>query len=167
MPAGLTVEIIGLGKTAAAVGATRAVLEHRPGEVINIGSAGALRDGLGGIFTPGLVVNHDFSADLIRAMGYDPQDEIEVPSGDATVLATGDAFIANPAARAALAARAHLVDMEGFAVAWACRELGVPVRLVKHVSDNADEGAMDWPTLVDVSARALGAWVADALSLPR
>ena len=49
--------------------------------------------------------------------------------------------------------------MEGYAVAYAALQFGVPVRLVKHVSDNADESAMDWPTMVDRSARALGAWL--------
>src|SRR3712207_8189119 len=43
-----------------------------------------------------------------------------------------------------LAQRAHLVDMEGYAVAYAASELGVPVRLVKHVSDNADDSALAW-----------------------
>ena len=63
--------------------------------------------------------------------------------------------------RELLAARAHLVDMEGYAVAFACARIGVPVRLVKHVSDNADESALDWPAMVDRSARALGDWLAE------
>jgi nucleoside phosphorylase len=50
--------------------------------------------------------------------------------------------------------------MEGYAVAYACRRFGVPVRLVKHVSDNADSSALDWPALVDRSAAALGEWLA-------
>jgi adenosylhomocysteine nucleosidase len=33
------------------------------------------------------------------------------------------------------------------------------VRMVKHVSDPADESANDWPTLVDQSARELAAWL--------
>jgi adenosylhomocysteine nucleosidase len=53
--------------------------------------------------------------------------------------------------------------MEGYAVAYACRELGVPVRLVKHVSDQADESALDWPELVAHSARAVGDWLAEHL----
>jgi adenosylhomocysteine nucleosidase len=44
-------------------------------------------------------------------------------------------------------------------VAFACRQFGVPVRLVKHVSDSADEAAMDWPALVDASAKILGDWL--------
>ena len=51
-----------------------------------------------------------------------------------------------PLVRDRLAERADLVDMEGYAVAFACRRLGVPVRLVKHVSDRADDSALDWPT---------------------
>ena len=47
----------------------------------------------------------------------------------------------------------------GFAVAWAAREAGVPARIVKHVSDNADETALDWANVVDRSARDLAAWL--------
>ena len=50
--------------------------------------------------------------------------------------------------------------MEGYAVAFACARIGVPVRLVKHVSDNADESALDWPAMVDRSAHELGEWLA-------
>ena len=49
--------------------------------------------------------------------------------------------------------------MEGYAFAYVAAEFGVPIRMVKHVSDNADEGAMAWPDLVDRSARELAAWV--------
>ena len=75
------------------------------------------------------------------------------------MLATGDVFVSDPAVRDRLAGRAHQADMEGYAVAYAAREAGVHVRLIKHVSDGADEGAMDWPTLVEVSAVALGEWL--------
>ncbi|UUZ59166.1 hypothetical protein [Nocardioides sp. B-3] len=49
--------------------------------------------------------------------------------------------------------------MEGYAVAWAAQQFGVPVRLVKHVSDSADESAMDWPAAIEASAVELGAWL--------
>ena len=38
-------------------------------------------------------------------------------------------------------------------------EFGVPCRLIKAVTDNADEGAMEWPALVDAAARRLGRWL--------
>ena len=159
VPAGLRKVVTGIGKTAAAVATTRAVLEERPTHLVNVGSAGALRDGLTGIFEIGRVLNHDMNGDAIRALGYEPRDAFQVgPS--AVVLATGDVFVADPLVRAQLAERAHLVDMEGFAVAYAAAELGVPVTLVKHVSDNADESAMDWVEAVAASARAVGDWLA-------
>jgi adenosylhomocysteine nucleosidase len=162
VPAHLPVVVTGLGKTAAAVATTRALLEsdHDGLTVVNIGSAGALRRGFTGLHEVGRVLNHDMNADAVRALGYDPEEEIVVGRSD-VVLASGDVFVTDPALRDALAARAHLVDMEGYAVAFACRKLGVPVRLVKHVSDNADASALDWPLLVDLSARALGEWLAE------
>lgn len=160
VPAALPLVITGLGKTAAAVATTRAVMELGGTDdvvVVNIGTAGALRPGLSGIHEPGTVLNHDLSADAIRALGYDPHERLEVGESG-VVLATGDVFVSDPLVRDRLAQGAHLVDMEGYAVAWAARELRVGVRLVKHVSDAADERAMDWPSLVERSALALGEW---------
>ncbi|KRF17154.1 nucleosidase [Nocardioides sp. Soil797] len=166
VPSHLPTVITGVGKTAAACAVARALAtaDHPDLEVINIGTAGALRDDLSGLFEPGQVLNHDISADAIRALGYDPQDHLVVGDGE-WVLASGDVFVSDPAVRTNLAARAHLVDMEGYAVVWAARQFEVPVRLVKHVSDNADEGAFAWTSLVDASARILGEWLGD--SLPR
>lgn len=161
VPADLSLVITGMGKTAAAVATARALAAYDDLAgltVLNIGSAGALRPGLSGVHEPGVVLNHDLSADVVRALGHDPQERLDVGESE-VVLATGDVFVSDPAVRDRLAARAHLVDMEGYAVAYAAREAGVPVRLIKHVSDGADEGAMDWPTLVEVSAVALGEWL--------
>jgi adenosylhomocysteine nucleosidase len=161
VPEGLPLLVTGVGKTAAAT-AVAAELAQRDTNgltVINVGTAGALRDGLSGLFTPGVVLNHELSADAIRALGIDVDDRFVVPDGDETVLATGDVFVTDPVVRAQLAERAHLVDMEGFAVAYACRQFGVPVRLVKHVSDDADETALDWASAVDNSAKALAEWL--------
>jgi len=161
VPADLSLVITGMGKTAAAVATARALAAYDDLAgltVLNIGSAGALRTGLSGVHEPGVVLNHDLSADVVRALGHDPQERLDVGESE-VVLATGDVFVSDPAVRDRLAERAHLVDMEGYAVAYAAREAGVPVRLIKHVFDGADEGAMDWPTLVEVSAVALGEWL--------
>jgi adenosylhomocysteine nucleosidase len=163
VPAGVEVVITGLGKTAAAVATARALARMNnldDLEVINLGTAGALKDGLEGLHQPGTVLNHDINADAVRALGYDPQERLTLPSGDDSVLASGDVFVTDPAVRSRLAAKADLVDMEGYAVAYTAQHFGVPVRLVKHVSDNADEAAVDWPQLVDASARVLGEWLA-------
>jgi adenosylhomocysteine nucleosidase len=162
VPPDLPLVITGLGKTAAAAVTTRALAcrdDLADLVIVNIGTAGALRDDVEGLYTPGVVLNHDISADVLRAIGHDPEERIVVGDSD-IVLATGDTFISDPAARDALAQRAHLVDMEGYAIVWAARQFGVPVRLVKHVSDNADhQAAFDWPTQVEASAKVLGDWL--------
>lgn len=166
VPADLPLVITGMGKTAAAAATARALAAYDDTAgltVLNIGTAGALRPGLAGLFEPGAVLNHDISADLVRALGHDPQELLSVGDSD-VVLASGDVFVTDPVVRDALAARAHLVDMEGYAVAYAAREAGVPVRLVKHVSDAADESAMDWPSTVEASAIVLGEWLREHAS---
>jgi adenosylhomocysteine nucleosidase len=113
-----------------------------------------------GLHEPGVVINHDINADVIRSLGYDPRERIELGPSD-IVLASGDVFVSDPLVRDRLARWAQLVDMEGYAVAYAAREFGVPVRLVKHVSDAADESALDWPTRVEASAVELGTWLSE------
>jgi adenosylhomocysteine nucleosidase len=169
VPAGLEVLVTGIGKTAAATALARHLAvrsDLADLEVVNLGTAGGLHDGLSaesGLYEIGTVLNHDINADAIRALGYDPRERLVVGPGE-TVLASGDVFVTDPAVRARLAEQAQLVDMEGYAVAYVAQELGVPVRLVKHVSDNADEGAREWASLVDRSARILGDWAATHLS---
>ena len=162
LPAGTPLVLTGIGKTPAAVAVTRALAaldDPADWQVVNLGTAGALRDDLSGLHEVATVVNHDINADAIRALGYDPGERIDLPgvTGGVT-LASGDVFVTEPAVRDRLAATADLVDMEGYAVAYACRVFGVPVRLIKHVSDSADESAHDWPAMVDRSARVLADW---------
>lgn len=169
VPPGFELLVTGIGKVAAAVAVASAVVRRRtllsdgvaprPLLVVNIGTAGALRDEMHGLYVPSRVLNHDISSDVLRSMGYPVDDDLAVDEGDGSVLATGDAFVSDPSVRAALAARAGLVDMEGFAVAHACATLGVRYRLVKHVSDNADETALNWADRIDASARVLGQWL--------
>lgn len=164
VPDGLPVLITGVGKTAAAAHLSRE-LTRRPDvtRVVNIGSAGALHDHLEGLHVVGHIIHHDISADAIRALGYEFDDELVLDPASPIRLATGDVFVTDPVVRAGLALRADLVDMEGFAIAWTARLFDVETIVVKHVSDNADEAAKDWPQLVNESARALGAWLRDSL----
>lgn len=162
VPSGARLLITGIGKVRASTALTRAlsVVHGAPiRRVINIGTAGALHDHHGGLFLPSVVVEHDISATELRAMGYPVIDRWELPDGDGSVLASGDTFVADPVRRAELATTADLVDMEGCAIAHVAAEFGVACRLVKVVSDRADEQALDWPTLVDGAARQLGDWI--------
>ena len=162
VPAELPLLVTGVGKTLAAVQVTRTLATHPRRDrltVVNIGTAGALRDGLGGTFEIGTVLNHDLSAEPIRRLGLDPRERIVLDASLPTTLASGDLFVTEAADRDRLAEQADLVDMEGYAIALACEEMGVPLRMVKHISDNADETAHDWSAAVDGCARELGAWL--------
>ena len=150
--------VTGVGKVAAAVSVTRALATgERPSEIINLGTAGALRAGLVGTREIKTVIQHDFDSPTIEALvgrAYGPP--IELLAADGPVLATGDVFVSDPVLRLRLAEHADLVDMEGYAVAAAATAFGVPVRIIKHVSDQADSGALkSWQATVDECARAL------------
>lgn len=163
----LPVLVTGPGKVNAATAVAAALAAARPVAVLNVGTAGGLRDGMHGIHEVGTVIQHDFDAAAFRALvGRDYGDPIVLADAAApgVVLATGDCFVTDTALRSRLAVEAHLVDMEGYAVAWAARAAGVPVRLVKLVSDDAGDGALrTWTETVDAHSRALAQWVREQL----
>ena len=160
---GVDVVLTGIGKVSAAVAVGRAIAERRPSRVLNVGTAGALHDGWEGVHRIGSVVEHDVDHAALGAfIGEELSGEIVLDPSVEAVLATGDAFVADDRQRAALAQRAHLVDMEGYAVARACEAAGVPVELVKVVSDSASESAAaDWLAQADHTARLIAQVVAD------
>lgn len=160
LPQDARVLVTGIGTINCAVKLCRAIEGHRPSRLINLGTAGALRDGLSGVFEISSVLQHDFSGELIAQMTGKPFPN-EVGLDTATDLptarlATGDAFISDSEVRDRLGERADLVDMEGYAVARVGRSYGIPVTLLKQVSDSADESAKrTWFDAVDRGAREL------------
>lgn len=159
----LPVLVTGIGKVNAAVAVAQTLGEHSPSGVINLGTAGALRDGLAGTHVIGTVVQHDLDdAALYALSGVHATEPIDLDPSSDIVLATGDRFVARADVRERLAVQAHLVDMEGYAIAAACRAAGVPLTIVKQVSDSADDDAgRTWRETVDACAEALGAWLRD------
>ncbi|HJR24832.1 MAG TPA: nucleosidase [Acidimicrobiales bacterium] len=155
--------LTGIGKVSAATAVAAAIADRRPSSVLNVGTAGALRDGLEGIHRVGRVLEHDVDKVLLGAMiGEELEEELVLDPAEPIVLATGDVFIQDPGVRLALAERAHLVDMEGYAIARACAAMGVPCEIVKVVSDTADEdAARSWSEQMDELARAIADVVAD------
>ena len=180
LDSGLPVLLTGMGKVnaASAVAATL-VGAVRPTCVVNLGTAGALKPGWSGTHEVRSVLQHDLDSavlhsltgetvgaplDLDLDLGLDLDTAAAAPSATGPVLATGDLFVSDEPARLRLAEHADLVDMEGYAVAAAARAAGVPVRLIKHVSDEAGEGAAKtWRESVDACAVLLAAWVRENL----
>ncbi|HET7901420.1 MAG TPA: nucleosidase [Candidatus Nanopelagicales bacterium] len=155
----LPVLVTGAGKVRAAVSTAALLATARPSCVINIGTAGGLRDGLLGVHEIGTVMQHDFNDEgVFETLGVHFGAPIAL--GEGLTLATGDRFVAGGPLREDLARRADLVDMEGYAVALAAHEAGVPVRLVKLVSDDADASALrTWAETVADHAHTLADWV--------
>ena len=176
--------VTGVGKVRAAMAVAHALGGGvRPRELVNVGTAGALHPGMVGTHEVATVLQHDFDDPALHAVtgrhdgppltlsstrAVTPEPAHALPSAPggthAPVLATGDRFVAGGPLREHLASIADLVDMEGYAVAAAGAALGVPTRLVKHVSDTADEAAgATWVEGVDACARVLAEWVGTRL----
>jgi adenosylhomocysteine nucleosidase len=131
---------------------------------VNLGTAGALHDGMTGTHVIGTVMQHDLDdAALFALSGLHFGEAVQLAESGPR-LATGDVFVSHDQTRARLASHADLVDMEGYAIARAAIAAGVPVTLVKQVSDNAGEGAgRSWRETVDDCAEVLGAWAREHL----
>ncbi|MDO5032766.1 nucleosidase [Corynebacterium sp.] len=165
LPEGAPLLITGIGTVPAAIELTSVLAAAQatgglPERVVNIGTAGALRDGLDGVFEVDRVRKHDFTLEVLTDVSrYLLPEVIELEtSGCLPVqsLATGDAFISDTATRDALAQGSGLCDMEGYAIAAACRRFGVPCTLLKQVSDTANEESFGtWASALDRAAGQL------------
>ncbi|MDJ0466220.1 nucleosidase [Streptomyces sp. H27-C3] len=161
----LPVLLTGLGKVNAAAGLAAALGRgNRPSTVVNLGTAGALRPGWHGTHEVSRVHQHDLdTAFLYLVTAHRVGLPMEI-ADDGPALATGDVFVSDEAARARLAAHADLADMEGYAVASVARQFDVPIRIVKHISDDAGEDASrTWREAVDDCAQNLASWTKDHL----
>jgi adenosylhomocysteine nucleosidase len=160
----LPVLVTGIGKVNAAVAVATILGEFSPSRIVNLGTAGALRDGMAGTYVVRRTVQHDLDDSALFALtGLRFGEPIDVAEEGVT-LATGDSFISDPVVRSRLAEGADLVDMEGYAIARAALVAQVPVTIVKQVSDTADGSASrSWRSTLDECAEQLGIWTRENL----
>jgi len=127
----------GIGKVNAAMRTMRAICEYHPDMVINFGTAGTINHKVGDIF----VCNHFIDRDLRKVTLNGVVSEIEfgrdainrVFTGHQLMYGTcntGDSFITQGAD-----IEGDVIDMESYAEADVCREMGVPFISVKYVTD--------------------------------
>ncbi|HCG46905.1 nucleosidase [Corynebacterium flavescens] len=171
IPADEPVLITGIGTLPAAIALTEVLTAARlgdglPDRVVNVGTAGALADGMTGVFEISQVLKHDFHLEILSDIHrYLLPDVIELETSGRLPtcgLATGDAFISDSVTRAALSGRASLCDMEGYAIAAVCQRFGVPVTLLKQVSDSANEEAIGtWANVLERAARQIASAATD------
>jgi adenosylhomocysteine nucleosidase len=131
----LVLAISGIGKTAAAIATATLIERYRPSAVYNFGAAGAVNRELavGAVFH----IDRIIEPDRPRLMGDGPVVHTpDLLASFATAsLATQDRPVIDEADRTMISTLADLVDMEGAAVAQACRAFSRPVYLFKIVSD--------------------------------
>lgn len=180
----------GVGKVNAAVCAQTMILRFAPRCVINLGVAGGIgRDvKIGDLVIASACVQYDFDTtafgDPLGFLSIGSENCVEIPCDPAIaqqmkqvageiyghahigVVATGDRFVADPdvceGLRQQFAAKA--CEMEGGSIAHVCKLNGVPVAVLRAISDNADDdGTMDFAEFASVSAEKSQALMAAVL----
>ncbi|WP_435298668.1 nucleoside phosphorylase [Timonella sp. A28] len=133
-----------IGKLNAALELTRALERGTYDEVLVLGTAGLIDEHLpAGVYEIAGAVQHDVE-DLAGAVGHHMAMPHKVETGrDGVIIATGDLFVQDTARVDAIRGLgASLVDMETYVYIWVCQQYGVPIRVVKAVSDSAQDGAV-------------------------
>ncbi len=126
----------GVGKINAAITAAKLIQKYKPDTVWNFGTAGGIKLDHG---------CHEMVNFVERDKGKCPEalelmlpkDPITISMGVGYTCSTGDNFVTDPN----LEHPAHVVDMEAFAIAKACKQAQVDFKCYKYVSDSADDSA--------------------------
>lgn len=166
--------VTGIGKVNAMARLATRLAKGDVSEVIVLGTAGMIDDALdlGTVYRVVIALQHDFefpsdvallaadaTTERITADEWITQrasnETLHGGAGDdpLAVIATGDVFVKDDALRATLTGQgAQLVDMESYAYAMLCHEMGMPIRIFKVPSDFADS-ATSHETWDDIVAR--------------
>ena len=135
---------IGVGKVNATYNLTKLIQEHKPSEVINYGTAGAIKKGLSGIVEVTKFYQRDMDVRglLNLKLGETPFDDINeiINLNEGYSCGSGDNFVNKQ-----IEMEIDLVDMEAYALAKVCKLESIKFRCFKYISDNADDSAsIDW-----------------------
>ncbi|MFE6735525.1 nucleoside phosphorylase [Microbacterium sp. NPDC057650] len=160
--------VTGPGKLKAAYGLTRALDAATYEEILVVGTAGAVDDDLeSGVYEVSAAIQHDVQ-DLDGVVGQHVSLPSHVETGhDGHTIATGDIFVDDPDAVARIRSLGGvLVDMETFSFIWVAQQFGVPIRVLRAVSDRAQDGATQlWDEVVAACSSQLWERVKDEYAL--
>jgi adenosylhomocysteine nucleosidase len=152
---GILLIISGMGFLKGAVALSQVLQRQEKGvnsitRVINYGIAGSLtgRFSLGEVVSVDRVVKYNpveftktrFNKFFASAF---PEIRLNDRAEDAVVLATSDHPILTEADAGLAARHAHLVDMEGYGYAFVAGNYGIPVQIIKGISDFARKESED------------------------
>ena len=134
----------GVGKVNATYNLTKLIQKHKPSEVINYGTAGAIKKGLSGIVEVTKFYQRDMDVRglLDLKLGETPFDNINeiIKLKEGYSCGSGDSFVDKK-----IEIEVDLVDMESYALAKVCKLEDINFKCFKYISDNADENATsDW-----------------------
>lgn len=135
--------VTGPGKLKAAVHLTRALSGAHYDEIVVVGTAGAVDDDLASdVYEVAAAIQHDVQ-DLDGVVGHHLSLPARVETGrEGLVIATGDSFIDDAEVVGRIRSLGGvLVDMETYPLVWVAQEFGVPIRVLRAVSDRAQDGA--------------------------
>lgn len=143
--------VTGPGKMKATYALTRALDARAYDEILVVGTAGAIDPlFLDDLYEVSAAVQHDVS-DLDGVVGQHVSlpARVEV-ARDGVTIATGDYFVDDAeAVQAIRTLGAGLVDMETYSYIWVAEQFGVPIRVLKAVSDRAQDDATNtWDVTV-------------------
>ena len=135
---------IGVGKINATYYLTKLINKHKPSEVINYGTAGAVNKKLSGMVecTKFFQRDMDVRGLLDLKLGETPFDNINeiIISDEGYSCGSGDSFVNKQ-----IEMSVDVVDMEAYALAKVCKLEDIKFKCFKYISDNADSSApLDW-----------------------
>lgn len=150
--------VTGPGKLQATYALTRA-LDARPyDEIVVVGTAGAIDARIhADVYDVDAAIQHDVT-DIDGIVGQHVSLPTRVEFGqEGVTIATGDHFVDDAEAVSVIRPLgAVLVDMETYAYAWVAEQFGVPIRVLKAVSDRAQDNALtDWRATVTACSHQL------------
>lgn len=156
----------GPGKVKAAYGLTRVLDEAAAAgeqyeEIVVVGTAGSLVSDLpSGVHEIAQAFQHDVR-DEAQVRGQHVSMPARIQTGrSGVVIATGDSFVDDPdEAETVRGLGGVLVDMETYVYVWVAQQYGIPIRVIRTVSDSAQDGAAQtWDESVVACSGVLWDW---------
>ena len=156
--------VTGPGKLQGAFELTRALQAADYDEIVVVGTAGAIDPLLeASVYEVGAAIQHDVT-DIDGIVGQHVSLPTRLELGrEGVTIATGDHFVDDAEAVSVIRPLgAGLVDMETYAYVWVAERFGAPIRVLKAVSDRAQDGALtDWRETVTACSHQLRVSIRD------
>lgn len=156
----LPVIYTGVGKVNAAYGLMKAIREHAPTHIINLGSAGSGHFNTGELVNCTAFIQRDMDATALDfALHQTPFDKMppllhygeHLSDFPKAVCGSGDNFHT-----AGTHAEYNVMDMEAYALARICQQENLPFICIKYISDGADHtAANNWEKALEDGAEKL------------